>query len=124
MLAVGASAAIIDDRKTIEVNGIKYKVPWVIYGYGSFTDKAQVAHGSYSGAIVIPSEFTNGNVKYEVTGIESSAFKDCSGLTSITIPNSVTYIGESAFNGCSGLTSITIPNSVTSIGSYVFYGCI
>ena len=32
-------------------------------------------------------------------------------------------IGKEAFRGCSGLTSITIPNSVTSIGSYAFDGC-
>ena len=47
---------------------------------------------------------------------------ECSGLTSVTIPNSVTTIGERAFL-YSGLTSVTIPSSVTSIGDQVFYGC-
>ena len=51
------------------------------------------------------------------------AFSGCSGLTSITIPESVKSIGWEAFRGCSGLTSITIPNSVTSIGAHAFYGC-
>ena len=45
-----------------------------------------------------------------------SAFRGCSGLTSVTIPDSVTSIGNWAFYGCSGLTSVTIGNSVTSIG--------
>ena len=58
-----------------------------------------------------------------VTDIGYRAFYNCTGLTSITIPNSVTSIGESAFEGCTGLTSITIPKSVTSIGSSTFYGC-
>ena len=58
-----------------------------------------------------------------VTSIGGSAFRGCTGLTSITIPDSVTSIGERAFSGCSGLTSITIPNSVTSIGNSAFYGC-
>jgi len=57
------------------------------------------------------------------TSIGSSAFYNCSGLTSVTIPSSVTSIGNYAFQYCSGLTSITIPNSVTSIGSQAFYYC-
>ena len=32
-------------------------------------------------------------------------------------------IGEAAFKGCTSLTSINIPNSVTNIGNYVFSGC-
>ena len=48
------------------------------------------------------------------------AFNDCTGLTSITIPNSVTSIGKYALASCTGLTSIAIPNGVTSIGNYAF----
>ena len=55
--------------------------------------------------------------------INMLAFLDCSGLTSVTIPNSVTMIGTKAFLGCSGLTSVTIPNSVTTIGGLAFRGC-
>ncbi len=58
-----------------------------------------------------------------VTSIVSSAFNNCTGLTSIEIPNSVTSIGSYAFDGCSGLTSITIPSSVKYIGGDAFYGC-
>ena len=79
-------------------------------------------YNSYSGSIVIPSTVTHGKT-YTVTSIGADAFKDCSGLTSISIPEAVTTIGERAFYGCSSLTSITIPEGVTSIGDYAFYGC-
>ena len=56
-----------------------------------------------------------------VIAIGDSAFLNCSGLTSVTIPNSVTSIGSTAFMNCSGLTSVTIPNSVISIGPSAFF---
>lgn len=58
-----------------------------------------------------------------VTNIGMAAFRGCSGLISITIPDSVKSIGWYAFEGCSGLTSITIPDSVTSIDAFAFNGC-
>ena len=57
----------------------------------------------------------------KVTSIGESAFYECTGLTSITIPNSITSMGESAFYH--SVTSITIPNSVTMIGNAAFAGC-
>ena len=66
---------------------------------------------------------TSITIPASVTSIGSSAFKNCTGLTSVTIPDSVTSIGEGAFAYCYGLTSITIPESVTSIGDSAFYGC-
>ena len=46
----------------------------------------------------------------------NNAFVDCSGLTSINIPNKVTSTGD--FSGCSSLTTVVIPEGVTSIGSF------
>ena len=74
--------------------------------------------------VVIPSTYDDGtNGEHPVTKIGSNAFENCSGLTSITIPDSVTFIGNRAFYGCSGLTSITIPDGVTRIGDSTFYNC-
>ena len=64
------------------------------------------------------------NIINGTKGIGGNAFKDCNGLTSVSIPNSVTSISSSAFYGCSGLTSVSIPESVTLIGSWAFCNCI
>lgn len=58
-----------------------------------------------------------------VKKIPPRAFERLEQLTSVTIPNSVSSIGDYAFSGCSGLTNVTIPNSVSSIGVCAFSGC-
>lgn len=57
----------------------------------------------------------------EGVSIRNSAFLNCSNLTSVIIPENVS-IGDGAFSGC-GLTSITIPDSVTEVGNGAFNGC-
>ena len=69
------------------------------------------------------SGLTSIDIPNNITTIGSFAFTYCTGLTSIDIPNNVTSIGTSAFQGCSGLTSIVIPSGVTSISDLTFYGC-
>ena len=82
------------------------------------TYELQYDENNYKGLTTanIPASVTYSGTTYSVTSIGAYAFLNCSGLTSVTIPNSVTSIGYSAFEGCSSLTSVTIGNSVTSIG--------
>ena len=101
-------------------NGIWYDI---IDGSSNVKVANSINIPDYSGDIVIPATVSYDGTEYDVKSIGDYAFKGCSGLTSVNIPNSVTSIGEYAFFGCSNLTSVNIPNSVTSIGEFAFYGC-
>ena len=61
-----------------------------------------------SGDLIIPTSVNN----YIVVEIGGYAFKDCSSLTSVTIPSSVTAIGYHAFYNCTGLTKVNISDLV------------
>lgn len=76
-----------------------------------------------SGEMEIPRKVLYNKKTYTVTSIGMWAFCQCTGLTSVTIPNSVTSIGDCAFRYCTGLASVTIGKSVTSIGNLAFLGC-
>lgn len=66
----------------------------------------------YSGNVIIP-EYVNYNGKeYRVTTIGQWAFRDNSGLTSITIGSLVDFIGGLAFAGCSSLKTVTCLNPI------------
>ena len=58
-----------------------------------------------------------------VLGAVDDMFKNCTSLSSITIPNSVTTIPSHMLEGCTSLTSVTIPDSVIKIDMYALQGC-
>ena len=70
----------------------------------------------------IPTQVEEKGMTFRVTEIDDAAFRKCSALTSITIPEGIVRIGKLAFDECSSLTSITIPKTVTQIdcgGMYI-----
>lgn len=108
------------------VGGLRYEVN------GNSVKVVASNNGDYSGAITIPEtvmieifSFYDGNYEkpYLVTGIGSGAFRNCTGVTSIELPNSIKTIESNAFYGCTGLTSINIPNGVNTIGMSAFSYC-
>lgn len=78
---------------------------------------------TFSAAII---QYTGGNITLdlsEVTGITKipdEAFKGCTKLTKVIIPECVIDIGKNAFAGCYSLTEIELPVSVTTIESGAF----
>ncbi len=116
----------------LSLQAMAYDFPYAHQGkvlYYNITSENTVAVTYYksnnyvSGDVVIPSTVTRNGTTYSVTSIGDYAFRNCSSLTSVTIPTGVTSIGDRAFAYCSGLTSVTIPTGVTSIEDYAFYYC-
>lgn len=76
-----------------------------------------------SGELSIPATITVNDTAYRVVSIASSAFVNCTGLTSVTIPKTVKSIGDRAFYGCKNLTYVSIPSKAQKIGKEAFSGC-
>ncbi len=120
MMLMMASSAMAEDVKFEVIDGFRY-----FLDTGAKTAALMSkTDGNYSGDIIIPEKVKgNDGVECVVTSLGDECFKDCSGLTSITIPSSVTSLGDDCFTSCIGLTSITIPSSVTSLGDDCFSYC-
>lgn len=87
------------------VSAYDFEVDGNYYNITSSSDlTVSVTYYSYSdensGSVVIPEKVTYNGKEYSVTSIGERAFYECSGLTSVTIPNSVTSIGSGAFYDC------------------------
>ena len=71
------------------------------------------------GDLIIPSEIEG----YRVVGIGSNSFRECIGITSVSIPTGISYIGESAFRLATSLKAVNIPEGVEEIRAHSFNGC-
>ena len=80
--------------------------------------------GASDEILVIPAVIDGGDVWYKVTAIGIEAFKDCTNLISVILPDSVSIIDESAFAGCSGLMKVFFGTGLTNIGNYAFQDCV
>lgn len=84
---------------------------------------ASAGHAGYVENIYISGGEVIDAVTYSVTSIEKEAFKGCTAIRSVDMPNSITSIGESAFSGCTGLGKVKLSNAITTINKSTFNGC-
>ena len=72
-----------------------------------------------NGEVVIPATIAG----RPVVGISAEAFAENTAVTGVTIPDGVAVIGDSAFRGCSGLTSVTMPERFKPLFGDTLNGC-
>lgn len=72
----------------------------------------------------IPEKIAIGSQAYRVTSVADSAFAYVMTLGAVTFPPSIHHIGAGAFKDCKGLSSLTLPDSLESFGGFdVFRNC-
>ncbi len=76
-----------------------------------------------TGALVIPGSVTYGGTTYAVVAISNHAFYECTGLTSVDVPEGVIALRNQAFRGCSALAAVTLPASLDSLYGYSLAYC-
>ncbi len=58
-----------------------------------------------------------------ITEIPSSAFQNCTKITTITFPENVVSVGDGAFNGCTKLEEVFFNDKLKNIGVQAFSQC-
>jgi len=113
---------VITSAHDFEVDGIYYNISGN-QATVTYQGTTHYEYEEYSGDVTIPSSVNYNGKNYTVTAIGKDAFRNCTELTNVTMPNSMTSIGSYAFYNRTKLASVTIPNSVTSIDSNAFRFC-
>ena len=111
-------ANLEQDQKFV-VDGIYYYVKSLSTVKVTYKD---AAFNSYRGALTIPATVTYNGKTYDVVAVDDDAFRDCTSLESVVLPNSVEIIGDRAFYNCGqDWIDIDLGSGVYSIGSEAFY---
>ena len=89
--------------------------------YGIDRDYAEVIQCSKDarGEIMIPDNINGVTVNI----IAEEAFKDCTGITAVTIPESVLKVNEYAFSGCTSLKTVKNRADLQWVADYAFSNC-
>ena len=107
----------------ITVNGSKKTAEFMVSGQGEckLGNGRNACISQYSeGFVSIPSEVTYNGGTFKVKEINRFAFRLCSKITSVNIPEGVTRVGEFAFQGCNSLEEIDLCTTLKTIGSGAF----
>ena len=108
---------------SLHVHAASFDIDQLHYIISGSEVSVRAINTSIAGEITIPDTVQYGKQKYAVTSLYTSAFDDCSNITSVTIEAKITALPYKAFYDCSSLTSIIVPEGVTKIGNRALANC-
>ena len=117
----GMASAVV--KGTVTLGNTAVQAEYVLEGMSAKLGSgfnACVPHYSV-GELVVPSTITVDGTVYPVTEVSSLAFRFCTKLTRVTLPEGLTRIGDFAFFGCQGLLEVELPSTLTTVGAGAFY---
>ena len=119
--SIGATGLTVNNLSTISVNAADTLTTEDGFSYEVIdnTNTVRITGYSKNGKIAIPSKIDGKTV----VEIGSNAFRDKTGLQSVSIPETVKIIDGGAFSGCTGLQEVTMLNGLETIGRESFYNC-
>ena len=125
MMLMTASSAMSQEARFEVIDGLRYFLE---------TDTKTACLmpktvGKYSGDIVVPEKVKSSDeVEYSVTSLGESCFRNCSRLTSITIPSSVNSLDPDCFADCRSLKTVyfkgKVPERIRGYGGGIPTACI
>ena len=74
----------------------------------------------YSGDVIVPATVEIDGTSYPVGGVNDMAFRMCTGVTRVTLPEGVKRVGDFAFYACRGLLEVDLPSTLQTIGTGAF----
>ena len=72
------------------------------------------------GKVEVPASITVDGIEYPVNEVAAVAFRMCSHITEVVLPEGIYDIGNFAFQGCQALTTVSLPSTLSNIGSGAF----
>lgn len=124
-MSAGAAdfSAVAPSGQTIYYNIVAGGVQVVYPAASSTPSSGWVGYTKPTGALTIPATVTNGGTTYAVVAVDKFAFYNCTGLTSVVVPEGVTAVRASAIRGCTALTTVILPSTLDSLANYSLADC-